>query len=316
MLQKTPERSIILLEDIDAAFVDRKAAEKRGNHVTFSGLLNAIDGVAAHEGRILFLTTNHKEKIAPALIRYVSSHSSCCLLIFNLLNSTLVFTNNFWNRPGRVDKQVLIGLAHKDQIRRMFLHFYNLSPKTAAPEDTPELTLQLASSSSGSASKVELSEEEIKRLAQEFADKIPDEAVSMASLQSHFLDFKFDPIGALEAVDKLLEAEKKRQAEDLEQKKKEQEKKKKDKKKKRAKKADYSSDDDGEGSESAKEDQSGKMKSLDIEVAKSVDLESDRPNCHGKEKEESVHVLNEEEMKGDATRLDASTLQVAGEAGQ
>jgi chaperone BCS1 len=36
---------------------------------TISGLLNALDGIASQEGRILFLTTNKKEKLDPALIR-------------------------------------------------------------------------------------------------------------------------------------------------------------------------------------------------------------------------------------------------------
>jgi hypothetical protein len=43
-------RSILLLEDVDAAFVDRSAAQSTGGRLTFSGLLNAIDGVAAQEG--------------------------------------------------------------------------------------------------------------------------------------------------------------------------------------------------------------------------------------------------------------------------
>jgi len=37
--------------------------------VSFSGLLNALDGVRSQEGRILFMTTNHREKLDPALLR-------------------------------------------------------------------------------------------------------------------------------------------------------------------------------------------------------------------------------------------------------
>jgi mitochondrial chaperone BCS1 len=37
--------------------------------VTFSGLLNALDGVRSQEGRILVMTTNHIEKLDPALKR-------------------------------------------------------------------------------------------------------------------------------------------------------------------------------------------------------------------------------------------------------
>jgi chaperone BCS1 len=62
-----------------------------------SGLLNALDGVAASEGggRILFMTTNFIEKLHPILIR-----------------------------PGRVDVKEYFGLATKTQLKRMFLRFY------------------------------------------------------------------------------------------------------------------------------------------------------------------------------------------------
>lgn len=62
----------IALEDIDAAGIseDRKRkSEKDETGVTMSGLLNVIDGLASHEGRVLFMTTNHPEKLDGALIR-------------------------------------------------------------------------------------------------------------------------------------------------------------------------------------------------------------------------------------------------------
>ena len=37
--------------------------------VTFSGLLNAIDGATSTEGRVIFMTTNYPERLDPALIR-------------------------------------------------------------------------------------------------------------------------------------------------------------------------------------------------------------------------------------------------------
>lgn len=63
-----PQQSIILLEDIDAAFLSRedtasqKAAYEGLNRVTFSGLLNCLDGVASTEARIVFMTTNYLER--------------------------------------------------------------------------------------------------------------------------------------------------------------------------------------------------------------------------------------------------------------
>lgn len=62
-----PERSVLVLEDVDAVFSGRTSEDRGG--ISFSGLLNAIDGVAAQEGRALFMTTNHRERLDPALIR-------------------------------------------------------------------------------------------------------------------------------------------------------------------------------------------------------------------------------------------------------
>ncbi len=74
LLQRTPPRSLILIEDIDAFFNARQKQDAR-IAVDFSGLLNAIDGVGAQEGRIVVLTTNHRELLDPALIRPGTSMS-------------------------------------------------------------------------------------------------------------------------------------------------------------------------------------------------------------------------------------------------
>ena len=94
LLQKTPPRSLILIEDIDAFFVARDKQDTR-IEISFSGLLNALDGVAAQEGRIVFLTTNHFDRLDKALIR-----------------------------PGRVDVAVELGNASAAMLRTMFLRFY------------------------------------------------------------------------------------------------------------------------------------------------------------------------------------------------
>ena len=49
-LNECPGNSIILLEDIDALFVERESVDRSGGggsrqRVSFSGLLNALDGV-------------------------------------------------------------------------------------------------------------------------------------------------------------------------------------------------------------------------------------------------------------------------------
>lgn len=98
MMQKLPARTIVLLEDADAAFVNRKQMDSdgySGSTVTFSGLLNALDGLSAGEERIAFLTTNHIDRLDPALIR-----------------------------PGRVDMIVRVGEATRYQAGQMFDRFY------------------------------------------------------------------------------------------------------------------------------------------------------------------------------------------------
>ena len=75
MMNRLPEKCILLLEDIDCAFKSRTAEKKDDNNtstITLSGLLNSIDGLLAPEGRLLFATTNHIEHLDPALIRPVS----------------------------------------------------------------------------------------------------------------------------------------------------------------------------------------------------------------------------------------------------
>ncbi|KAH8116858.1 BCS1 N terminal-domain-containing protein [Phellopilus nigrolimitatus] len=97
LLSNAVERSIVLIEDIDAAFNKRVQTSEDGyqSSVTFSGFLNALDGVASGEERIIFMTTNHLERLDPALIR-----------------------------PGRVDLLETIEDALPSQATRLFLRFY------------------------------------------------------------------------------------------------------------------------------------------------------------------------------------------------
>lgn len=112
LLNVAPERSIILLEDIDAAFVSRedtasqKAAYEGLNRVTFSGLLNCLDGVASTEARIVFMTTNYPERLDPALIR-----------------------------PGRVDFKEYVGYCSRYQLEQMFKRFYGNMDASARDTD-------------------------------------------------------------------------------------------------------------------------------------------------------------------------------------
>ncbi|KAJ6449504.1 P-loop containing nucleoside triphosphate hydrolase protein [Mycena vitilis] len=94
----SPPRSILLIEDIDCAFPSRKGDADVETHpprpkVTLGGLLNVLDSVAGQEGRLVFATTNHVERLDPALIR-----------------------------PGRIDVK----------LQQMFLRFYPLPEASAS----------------------------------------------------------------------------------------------------------------------------------------------------------------------------------------
>jgi mitochondrial chaperone BCS1 len=71
--------------------------------ITMSGLLNAIDGVASQEGRVLIMTTNYPEKLDDALMR-----------------------------PGRIDIKVEFTLASTVQIRELFLRMYCVDSREIA----------------------------------------------------------------------------------------------------------------------------------------------------------------------------------------
>ncbi|MEL6978041.1 MAG: AAA family ATPase [Pseudomonadota bacterium] len=101
-LTTAPKGAALVLEDIDAAFA-RRDRDKAASGLSFSGLLNALDGLAAQEGRIVMMTTNHRELLDPALIR-----------------------------PGRADLHLEIGLAGPAEAAGLFLRFFPGAERAAA----------------------------------------------------------------------------------------------------------------------------------------------------------------------------------------
>jgi chaperone BCS1 len=96
--------NVVALEDIDSlpASIDRAVqaapsllgeADSRG--ISQSGLLNALDGIGAKDGRILCITTNAPETLDPALIR-----------------------------PGRIDRRVHLGYIGMEAASEMFRRFF------------------------------------------------------------------------------------------------------------------------------------------------------------------------------------------------
>ena len=60
--------SLVVFEDVDAYFDGRKNNKEKG--ISFSMLLNCLDGIFSQSGTITIMTTNHLEKLDPALIRH------------------------------------------------------------------------------------------------------------------------------------------------------------------------------------------------------------------------------------------------------
>lgn len=68
LLGDLPAGVILLFEDVDSLFrSERKAAGEGG--MTFSSMLNSLDGVLSPRGTVIFLTTNHIDRLDEAILR-------------------------------------------------------------------------------------------------------------------------------------------------------------------------------------------------------------------------------------------------------
>ena len=67
-LSEVKQNSFLLIEDIDC-LTDVSRDQDKGTGVSLSGLLNALDGIPAQNGQIVFMTTNCIEKLDSALVR-------------------------------------------------------------------------------------------------------------------------------------------------------------------------------------------------------------------------------------------------------
>ncbi|KIK56980.1 hypothetical protein GYMLUDRAFT_247260 [Collybiopsis luxurians FD-317 M1] len=200
LMGNVPSRCILLLEDLDAAFtrsVSRDSSSTGapkestataaattevtdGSTLSLSGLLNSLDGVAAAEGRLLFATTNHIERLDPAL-----------------------------SRPGRMDVWINFTHATKWQAEGIFKCFFP-SQKSEEPVSASSSTTSLVTDDSqknlpgpkrkSTHSIPVLSEQEINDLAKAFAEAIPEDELSVAALQGYLLKNKTRPRECVEEV--------------------------------------------------------------------------------------------------------------------
>lgn len=216
LFSELPRRCILLVEDVDASEIthsrgqstfprsgssqpdnsppntdDKSRPDEPGKSsadgktektgITLSSLLNVLDGVAASEGRILVMTTNHPEKLDDALLR-----------------------------AGRVDMQIEFRLAISEDIENLYKSIYSVS-KEARVRQSPrrEKRLQNGSEEDGESDdqkpngvqgrRHEL-QSRIESLASEFASRIPSGEFSPAEIQGYLLKHKDHPVRAIKDV--------------------------------------------------------------------------------------------------------------------
>ena len=197
-----------------SGFVVPSCIDEVTYRLSLSGLLNALDGVGAQEGRILFATTN----------KYSALDAALC-------------------RPGRMDLHIEFKNASKYQARELFSRFYLPTESSLMEEDIEEkesITDSGYESSSDNSdlkpAKSEISKEQektpllptsdlpftgnthtgrapklsrvrIAQLAERFADAIPERECSMASLQGYLMTYKTRPVEATNEAGAWIESE-------------------------------------------------------------------------------------------------------------
>ncbi|KAJ7796248.1 P-loop containing nucleoside triphosphate hydrolase protein [Mycena olivaceomarginata] len=192
LINDTPSRCILLIEDIDCAFPSRdeededeepvldKDGKPIGNRsptpprsaVTLSGLLNVLDSVSSEEGRLTFATTNHIENLDSALIR-----------------------------AGRMDVKIQYKLADSVQIEQVFKRFYPLEEHANTVGSEVVDGEKKADGFVASPAYSIYSTAEVNTYAAEFARAIPSGAFSISQIQGYLLTKKRNPAGAMEGVE-------------------------------------------------------------------------------------------------------------------
>ena len=94
LISRIKPYSLLILEDVDALFTERELSDSNKTLITFSGVLNVLDGVVRKNKQITIMTTNHIDKLDSA-----------------------------FKRPGRIDKIVKFDFSNKNQIIEMVNYF-------------------------------------------------------------------------------------------------------------------------------------------------------------------------------------------------
>lgn len=233
LFSELPRQCIVLLEDVDSAGIthnrtkrsakafkrakqnasgsdpdsdpvpentdDASSAEKAsdGEGITLSGLLNVMDGVAASEGRIVIMTTNHRDKLDEAL-----------------------------TRNGRVDMEVLFGYTTRADIEQLFSSIYlpvegtalrKLSARASNNGQRKPTANGLAQHKAGyqkangyengvhkkkaSQDRFEVLRPRVAALVNEFASIVPSGELTAAEIQGYLLNHKNNPDTAVNGAE-------------------------------------------------------------------------------------------------------------------
>ncbi|KAI8960393.1 P-loop containing nucleoside triphosphate hydrolase protein [Daldinia sp. FL1419] len=178
MFQEVPPQCIVLLEDVDAIWVNRESAKREPHNeavsnCTLSGLLNVLDGVGSPEGRIVIMTTNKPNRLDSALVR-----------------------------PGRVDMKVMLGNITQSSAEQMFLRMF-------AP-DVDMLPLLAPRKGNGKKSEDHVPKVDrglLRELASEFATHIPEDTFTPSQLQGFFQLYLDNPMEAASNISAWVERE-------------------------------------------------------------------------------------------------------------
>jgi hypothetical protein len=169
--------------------------------LSLEGLLDALAGAGASEGRLLFLTTNHINKLPRALLR-----------------------------PGIVDRTVEFTLGSVRMVRTLFTNFYLLqeegladldamAPRASENGDDDDVSngddLDQGGECCAGSTRLRLADATpagvpaatVRSLAAEFAARCGECKYGLADVQGHLLDWRESPQEALDNIWRLFEHE-------------------------------------------------------------------------------------------------------------
>ena len=237
LFSTVPARSIVLLEDIDAAGITSKR-RKKPSPIPRPAKLPAAPATMTYTyvpppGGLPTTTIMPPPPPPPPLPKVGVSLSGLLNAIDGVSSSeghVLIMTTNFPEdldkalvRPGRVDMHVHFELPHRPEIVEMFMNMYKDLSETEmltassksqqkpnpgheshmngniSPEPKNAKEGKKAEANGTLHSKASIpSVEELDELAEKFADQVPEGKLSLAAIQGHLLKHKKEPRRAVE----------------------------------------------------------------------------------------------------------------------